>query len=287
MKLNSISLETRYFAPSSWWEHVPVGHWLVANTSPGLLVELGSHYGVSFFSFCEAAERFSQETHVFAVDTWEGDSQAGFYANNVFERVLGHQKKYHGNTSTLIRNTFTEASKYFGEGTIDLIHIDGLHTYEAVRKDYNEWKDKLKKGGTILFHDTNVREGGFGVWKLWEEIKHDGKFKCIELMNGHGLGIATLSETTPKWHDELIEVLPLLKAKGKLLSEIQERNEKIELIKLELQTQKKHSKNLEEIKAEYEERIENLLKRDTLRPYIAAKKIIGKAIKLMCKAKEW
>ena len=65
-----------YDAPSSWWEHVPIAHWLIKNIKPKLVVELGTHYGVSFFAFCESAEIYSEETFCYAVDTWEGDSQA-------------------------------------------------------------------------------------------------------------------------------------------------------------------------------------------------------------------
>ena len=53
---------------------------------------------------------------------------------------------------------------------------------------------KLRKGGTILFHDWNVRSENFGVWKLWDEIKENNKFKCIEMTYGYGLGIATYTD---------------------------------------------------------------------------------------------
>ena len=71
-KIKSLELMPKYFAPSAWWEHVPIAHWLVDNIKPEKIVELGSHYGVSFFSFCEAAEKYSPSTYIYAVDTWEG-----------------------------------------------------------------------------------------------------------------------------------------------------------------------------------------------------------------------
>jgi hypothetical protein len=45
---------------------------------PGLIVELGTHNGVSFSSFCEAMQRSHIVGRCFAIDTWKGDEQTGF-----------------------------------------------------------------------------------------------------------------------------------------------------------------------------------------------------------------
>ena len=149
---SSLGLIPKYYAPSSWWEHVPVAHWIVEQLKPKRIVELGSHYGVSLFSFCEAAEAYSPETFVYGVDTWEGDEQAGYYKESVYEQVANHQESNHRKRCRLIRSTFDEASEYFEDKSIDLLHIDGLHTYDAVKHDYDIWVKKVKDGGTILFH---------------------------------------------------------------------------------------------------------------------------------------
>jgi hypothetical protein len=39
-------LTPAYIAPSAWWEHVPIAHWLIAKLKPQTVVELGTHYGV-------------------------------------------------------------------------------------------------------------------------------------------------------------------------------------------------------------------------------------------------
>ena len=216
----SIELIPVYEADSSWWQHVPIAHWLVENLQPKLIVELGTHYGVSFFSFCEAANEYSPSTFIYAIDTWKGDEHAGFYEEDIYEVVSNHQEKYHKLRSRLVRSSFDEAAEKFQNEIIDILHIDGLHTYEAVRHDFRIWLPKVKEGGTIIFHDWNVREKDFGVWKLWEEIKEMTGFKCIEIPNGHGLGIATKTMEKPVWHNELMKDLPELKTKGVLLDRI-------------------------------------------------------------------
>src|ERR1700745_472086 len=64
---------------SAWYGHVPFAHWIVAATKPRMLVELGTHYGVSYSAFCEAVLRNGLHTRCYAVDTWLGDDQAGYY----------------------------------------------------------------------------------------------------------------------------------------------------------------------------------------------------------------
>ena len=240
----SIELIPVYEADSSWWQHVPIAHWLVENLQPKLIVELGTHYGVSFFSFCEAANEYSPSTFIYAIDTWKGDEHAGFYEEDIYEVVSNHQEKYHKLRSRLVRSSFDEAAEKFQNEIIDILHIDGLHTYEAVRHDFRIWLPKVKEGGTIIFHDWNVREKDFGVWKLWAEIKEMTGCKCIEIPNGHGLGIATKTMEKPVCTMNMKD-LPELKTKGVLLDRINSYSNRISLLVSKSEVQEARIKNLE------------------------------------------
>ena len=181
---------------SAWVGHINFGYDLVANTKPKMIVELGTHWGVSFFSFCQAVKDRHLDSKLYAVDTWQGEEHAGEYGEKVIQTVTGIREVYFKSLHVeLLRKTFDEAKNDFEDQSIDLLHIDGLHTYEAVKHDFENWLPKMTKTGIILFHDTAEKERGFGVYRLWEELsKRFGQ--GIELPHCHGLGILCLDKRT-------------------------------------------------------------------------------------------
>jgi len=187
MQFNPKSLQ----APNAWVGHMPFAYWVIEKIKPSTFVELGTHTGNSYFSFCQSIQENKLDTKAFAVDTWEGDAHAGSYDESIFDGVNRTNLDY-SSFSTLLRTTFDAALKQFDNGSVDLLHIDGHHTYDAVKHDFETWLPKMSSKGVVLFHDTNVRRDDFGVYQYWSELS--SKYNSLEFFHSHGLGIIELSQ---------------------------------------------------------------------------------------------
>jgi glycosyltransferase involved in cell wall biosynthesis len=181
---------------SAWYGHLPFAAWIIPACRPRVLVELGTHAGVSYSGFCEAVLRHGLSTRCFAVDTWQGDEHAGGYDDSVYADLRAFHDRHFAGFSTMLRMTFDQASERMAPGSIDLLHIDGLHSYDAVRHDFDRWKPLLSDRAVVMFHDTCVRDRGFGVWQLWQELR--ATYPGFEFLHRHGLGVLAVGPDVPR-----------------------------------------------------------------------------------------
>ena len=181
---------------TSWHPHIPLAFTLMQLLRPKRVVELGTHKGDSYCAFCQAVDTLDLDTVCYAIDTWAGDGQAGYYGTEVLAELQAYHDPRYGRFSSLIQGLFDDALDRFEDQTIDLLHIDGLHTYEAVKHDFETWLPKMTCRGVVLLHDVNEHQTDFGVWKLWREIEE--RYPHCGFRYGHGLGIAAVGEEGAK-----------------------------------------------------------------------------------------
>ncbi|NLZ24723.1 glycosyltransferase [Candidatus Dojkabacteria bacterium] len=224
---------------SAWSGHYFFAYDLVANIKPKVIVELGTHKGNSLFSFAQAIKDLNLKTELHAIDTWEGDEHAGYYKEDVYEKFLKIKEKYYKDVNIIPHKMyFDEAVDNFKNNSIDILHIDGLHTYEAVKHDYENWLPKVnKKTGIILLHDVCEKRDDFGVYKLWDELKKQFK-NTLTFEHYHGLGVLFLGDMPAKKRNLLEDFLiPFYQNKSKIEDQATEITDK-----------EKHITNLEEVK---------------------------------------
>lgn len=170
-----------------WNGHRLFAYDLICYLRPQLVVELGTYWGTSFFSFCQAIKDENLSTECVAIDTWQGDEHTGPYDSEVFKSVSETLHTYYpGIKARLKRSLFSEAINDFQDGTIDLLHIDGFHEYDAVRQDFESWLPKLKENGVVLLHDI-ADECDYGSVKFWKELC--GLHKTFTFQHSWGLGV--------------------------------------------------------------------------------------------------
>jgi predicted O-methyltransferase YrrM len=168
--------------PTSWEDHIHFAQWLIHRRKPSVVVDLGVDFGYS--SYCFSLPNVG---HVYGIDSFEGDPMAGF--RDTFEYVKQKRKELNLKNLTFIKGDFNVIAKQWDK-SIDILHIDGYHTYKAVKNDYDTWSPFVKKDGVILFHDTEVDLPGFAVKHFFKELALP-KFNFTFC---HGLGVVSQDE---------------------------------------------------------------------------------------------
>jgi hypothetical protein len=192
------------FGQSAWYQHIPFAYWLIENFKPRSFLEMGTHNGVSYFAFCEAIRQQKLDTKCIAVDNWIGDTQAGIFDEMVFYNFVEAHKKY-TNFSSFIKNDFEKALVEIEEDSIDLIHIDGFHSYNSVSTDFDLALEKLnKENGIIILHDINEFQITFGVNKFWRELEN--RYRTFRFNHGHGLGVVFIGHSLNSKVEELLNI---------------------------------------------------------------------------------
>ncbi len=204
--------QPEYHSDIPWWHgHIPFAFFLIAIHRPRVFVELGSHKGDSYMAFCQAVVGTGLTCSCRAVDNWQGDQHVGDLADEIYTNLkTAHDPKYSA-FSQLMRMDFNEALAEFRNGTIDLLHIDGTHTYDAVKRDFENWLPKVSDRGVIIMHDIAARPSSFGVMKVWDELTE--RFpRHLAFKHSAGLGVLGVGSDLPDAVVKLLELPPQEKA---------------------------------------------------------------------------
>lgn len=130
-------------------------------TGKGVILEIGSWKGRSTVWLSNASRETSGQK-VYAVDPHTGSPEhhekfGEVYTFDIFKENI----KQAGVEDMVvpIKKTSEDAAREWDGTPIEFLWIDGDHSYEMVKLDYELWSPFLVDGGIIAFHDTDRREG--------------------------------------------------------------------------------------------------------------------------------
>lgn len=150
------------------------------------VLEIGTQNGGSLFLLSQVAE---PDALVISVDLPRGEFGGGYSAwRGPLYRRFGRR----GQRMELIRGdsheleTFEQVKALLSGDLLDALFIDGDHTYEGVRHDFELYRPLVRDGGVIAFHDIAAgraeseelrrvleesRMLGGNVPQFWDEVK--------------------------------------------------------------------------------------------------------------------
>jgi predicted O-methyltransferase YrrM len=168
---------------------------IVAELKPKVVLEIGTAGGGTLFLFTRVAD---PEAKIISIDL-PGGRFGGGYPRWKIPLYKSFSKE--GQEIYLIRRdshnpqTLREVKGILGSEKIDFLFIDGDHTYEGVKRDFEMYSPLVRKGGIIAFHDIcpHLLETRCGVSSFWDEIKHKYKYgEIVKDWNQKWAGIGVL-----------------------------------------------------------------------------------------------
>jgi len=173
----------------------------VCQLRPRRALEIGTAKGGSLYLWCQAA---ADNATLVSVDLPGGDFGGGYDQRRVplYQRFAKKAQTLH-----LLRadshqpESLVQVKSLFGNQPIDFAFIDGDHTYEGVKQDFEEYGPLVRPGGLIAFHDTQPRppEANIQVDRFWNEIKDQHESQEFVGPEGSGrkigIGLIRVGET--------------------------------------------------------------------------------------------
>lgn len=126
--------------------------WLIENNNCRTMVEIGVRYGGTSFYLLN---KFP-DLKLYGIDT----DISQFYSGEIQERYKDRLVAIQGMSHTV--------TEMIPDNSVDIIFIDGDHSYEAVKKDIILYTPKLKDGGLLTGHDIDYPGVNQAVTELIE-----------------------------------------------------------------------------------------------------------------------
>ena len=164
------------------------------SSKKGPILQIGSYCGKSTIYLATAAKEYNG--CVYSVDHHTGseENQVGWEYHDIelFDEETGRINSFPEFMRNLRKANLLDTvvpvvsdsslvSRYW-KIPLSMVFIDGGHTMEAALNDFNNWKDKIIKGGILAIHDVfpNPDDGGRPPYEIYRKALSEENFKEVE-----------------------------------------------------------------------------------------------------------
>jgi predicted O-methyltransferase YrrM len=140
---------------------------------PERVCEIGTFRGGTLFIWCQVA---APSARLYSIDLPGGEFGGGYHERSVpfFQSFCQP-----GQTLQCFRGDSHDArvrdalQRDLNGASLDFLFLDGDHTYEGVRRDFELYAPLVRPGGHIAFHDILHRPDmpEIQVYRFWNEIR--------------------------------------------------------------------------------------------------------------------
>ena len=175
---------------------------IVERLNARYICEIGTFRGGTFYLWCKAA---TEDATLISIDlpskSWDGEFS---YARRSFYQEFSKspEQKLHFLAADSHRKSTQEMlSDLLKSKQLDFLFIDGDHSYEGAKADFDLYKPFVRPGGIVVFHDILPRAEfpNIEVYRLWDELKTQYPYQEIiaqegEFSNFIGIGVIWIND---------------------------------------------------------------------------------------------
>jgi predicted O-methyltransferase YrrM len=163
----------------------------VRKLNPSTVLEIGTSMGGTLYLWTRLAKH---DATIVSLDLPGGKFGGGysFLRIPVYRRFARPGQRLH-----LIRAnshqdaTLMQVKSRFGLRQVDLLFIDGDHTYEGVKRDWEMYSPLVRQGGLVVFHDVAGNYEDTQVKRFWDSIKtsYEHREYMVHPKGLYGIGV--------------------------------------------------------------------------------------------------
>ena len=167
---------------------------ILEKKKPKYMMEIGTANGGTLFLFSRTCDA---NANIISLDLRRGKFGGGYpiWRIPLYKSfAIKNQNIHLVRADSHKKETVKKINNILNGNKLDFLFIDGDHTYEGVKKDFEMYKQLVKKDGIIAFHDiVEHNDEAIGVNKIWNEIKSNYNYKeIIENWNQNWAGIGII-----------------------------------------------------------------------------------------------